>query len=91
MAKSKQLPGQLNFFDLIDSITRQNKSTRRVKAVKVSHIIWELLKEQSIDMNTLPEIPKEYCNGYIGKFDSVEIVLDDDVLLYEVVYEGEER
>ncbi len=89
MAKSKQLPGQLDLFD-ISYLTQQNDSTKRVKTIKVSPAMWELLKERTIDMSTLPDSPKE-LNGYIGRWDGVTIVVDDDVALYKLEYEGERQ
>lgn len=86
MAKSKQLPGQLDMFDLIE----QNDWRRRVKAIKVSPAMWELLKANSIDINTLPEFPKEF-KGYIAQWDGIPVVVDDDVFSYEFEFEGEEN
>lgn len=79
----KQLPGQLDLFDLIDSMQQ-----RKIKSIKVSQRMWNFLQKVSIDMNTLPERPDELPGGYIiGTHEGVPIVIDDDVNLYEIEYE----
>ena len=86
MSKSKQLPGQLDMFSVID-VAQQNDWRRRVKALKVSPAMWEILSANSIDVRTLPEPP----SGYLATFDSIPVVIDDDVFSYEFELEGEEN
>lgn len=83
MAKSKQLPGQLDLFDLIDSMQQ-----RKIKVIKVSQRMWDFLQKVSVDMSTLPERPDKLPDGgIIGTYEGVPIVIDDDVNLYEIEYE----
>lgn len=84
MAKLKQLPGQQDMFNVIDMMLQTNY--KPVKFIKVSQSMWECLKRHSIDMSTLPEAPISSKSGYIGRFDGVTIVVDDDVELYEIEY-----
>lgn len=84
MAKSKQLPGQLDMFNVIDMMLQTNY--KPVKSIKVSQSMWEYLKRHSIDMSTIPDKFSKFESGYIGRFDGVPIIVDDDVEFYEIEY-----